>query len=288
VSRQRGFTLIELVVSIVIAGVIAGFIGMFMATPMEAYYAQTRRTNLADSADAIVRAFDQDVTSALPNSVRIMQVGNVWAVEMLATAGSARYWQTGETAPPPAGAARELDFTAADSQFATDGQFNNAVHALAPKSFYLVVNNLGTPGQDAYALQNVITPAGDTITFGAGAPGEDQVTLSAAFRFAQASPTNTVYVVTQPVSYLCDQAANTLARYWGYTIAANQASRSSDAQLLGAGAVKSLVAQYPTACNFILSPGTAYHGGVLGIQMTLANGGETLQVFHQVAVAGIP
>jgi MSHA biogenesis protein MshO len=286
-ARNRGFTLIELVVSMAIAGVIAGFIGMFMATPMEAYFAQTRRTDLADSADATVRAFDQDVATALPNSLRIRQNGSVWAVEMLATAGSARYWQSGETAAVPAGAARELDFGAADSQFATDGQFSATVHALPPTSFHLAVDNLGTPGQDAYALSNVITPAGDAITFSAGAPGEDQVTLATAFRFVQPSPTNRVYAVTQPVSYLCDPRAQTLARYSGYAIAANQTARDSDAELLAAGATKSFVARFPTACNFTLSPETAQHGAVLSIRMTLTQGGEAFQVFHQVAVEGI-
>ena len=295
---HRGFTLIELVVSIVIAGLIAGFIGMFVATPMQAYFAQTRRSDLVDSADAAVQAFDQDVVTALPNSLRIRKVGNVWAVEMLATAGSARYWQTGETAPAPGGAARELDFTAVDASFATDGPFNNTVLSLPLKSFYLAVNNLGTAGHDAYALSNVITPSGDAIAI-AGPPvapaAEDLVTLGTPFRFVQVSPTNTVYVVTQAISYLCNPAAQTLARYSGYTIAANQASRDSDPKLLAAGATKSLVARFPTACNFTWSPGTPQHGGVLSIEMTLTRSSgtlpassETLQVFHQVAVQGVP
>ncbi len=296
--HHRGFTLIELVVSIVIASLIAGFIGMFVATPMQAYFAQTRRTDLVDSADAVVQAFNQDVVRALPNSLRIRKVGNVWAVEMLATAGSARYWQTGETAPAPGGAARELDFTAADASFATDGPFNNTVLSLPLKSFYLAVDNLGTAGHNAYALSSVITPAGDAISIAgppAAAAGENLVTLGTPFRFVQASPTNTVYVVTQAVSYLCDPTGHTLARYSGYTIAANQASRDSDAKLLGAGATKSLMARFPTACNFTLSPGTPQHGGVLSIEMTLTQSSgtippssESLRVFHQVAVEGVP
>ena len=294
-GTSRGFTLIELVVSMVIAAVIAGFIGMFMATPLEAYFAQTRRGDLVDSADAIVRSFDQDISTALPNSVQVIRTGTVVAVALLATAGSARYWTAGETAVAPGGAARELDFSAADSQFATDGPFNASVHALPPKSFYLAVDNLGTAGLDAYTLTNVITPAGTLITFGAGLAGEDQITLAAPFQFAQASPTNTMYVVTQPVTYLCDEQAGTLTRYSGYAIV-NPSLRKTAAQFAGTGASSSLVARFLSSCRFTAPVGTPYHGGVLGMQLTLVNnknipvGGsaETLQVFHQVAVQGIP
>ncbi len=273
--QARGFTLIELVVSMAIAAVIVGFIGMFMATPMEAYRAQTRRTDLVDSADAIVRAFDQDLATALPNSVRLIPNG----VSLLATAGSARYWEVGDTTPLPGGdPVRELDFASADTQFATDGQLNQAVHALAANSFYLVVNNLGTVGHDAYTLTDVITPPGTSITFSAGSVGEDQVSVSPAFRFAQSSTTHTVYVVTQPVTYLCNPAAGTLTRYSGYTI--------GDPTL--GGASSSLVARFVTACQFTPPVGTSQHGGLLGMQITLVNNGETLPVFHQVAVEGIP
>ena len=127
--------------------------------------------------------------------------------------------------------------------------------------------------------------------------GEDLVTLGTPFRFVQASPTNTVYVVTQAITYLCNPnpAVQTLARYSGYTIAANQANRDSDTKLLNAGATKSVVARFSTACNFTFSPGTPQHGGVLSIEMTLTRSSgtqppasETLQVFHQVAVEGVP
>ncbi len=277
--------------SITIAAIIAGFIGMFMATPMEAYFAQTRRTDLGDSADAIVRGFEIDVRTALPNSLRITRNGNVVTVELLATLDSERYWESGETASPPAGATRELDFSGpVDLQFATDGAFNAPVHALAPTAFHLVVNNLGTPGASAYELANVITPPGMTIGIqpSAANPGEDQVTLTPGFHFIAASPSHKVFVVTQPVAYLCDEGAHTVTRYSGYTIASDPATRDSAAALIAAGATSSLVALFPTVCQFDYSAGTTYHGGLLSIRVTLVNNGETVQVFHQVPVEDVP
>ena len=279
-----GFTLIELIVSITIAGIIVGFIGMFMATPMQAYYAQTRRTDLTDSAEAITRALGQDIPTALPNSVRVTRNGSFVVVEFLATADSERYFRTGETGA----ASRELDFTGADGQFSTDGVFNAPVHPPTPVPFFLSVDNQGTPGADAYELANVITPSGTVITVTTAGGSEDQVTMSPAFHFAADSPNHRAYVVTQAVAYLCDEGAHTVSRYANYTIAADKTTRASPAAFIGAGAVSSLVARYPTACEFDYAAGTATRGGVLSIRATLLKDAETVQVFHQVAVRGLP
>jgi prepilin-type N-terminal cleavage/methylation domain-containing protein len=41
--RARGFTLIELVITIAVGSVVVAFMALFIVTPMNAYTAQTRR-----------------------------------------------------------------------------------------------------------------------------------------------------------------------------------------------------------------------------------------------------
>jgi len=107
-------------------------------------------------------------------------------------------------------------------------------HPFSP-AYYLVVNNLGTPGNDAYEQANVITPKGtftiDTDTI----PTEDHVKLTPGFQFKSASATHHIFLVSSPVSYLCDTQANTLTRYTGYSIAKNQNARNTAAKLIAAG-----------------------------------------------------
>ena len=293
-ERARGFTLVELVVAITIASIIVGFIGMFMATPIQAYFAQARRTDLADSADALVRSLEQDVPTALPNSLRVYANGPYKIVQWLATADSARYWKSGETG----NGARELDFSAADNQFSTVGTFSAATLALPAGSFYLSVNNQGVVGADAYALANVITPGGESITL-TNSGAESQVTLNPAFQFngtvPPGSPGNRVYVVTGPVAYLCNESAHTVTRYWNYPISAAAANPSSPAAFGATGASSSQVASYPTACRFSKTNGSATSGGVVSVSITLTRTVtdrewdlETRQLFHQVAVQGLP
>ena len=285
IGGERGFTLIELVVSIVIAAIIVGVISMFMVTPIEVYFSQEHRSDLADSADSIVRWLDQDVSSAVPNSLRMTTNGNVIAVEMITTTDSARYWNSGET---PSGPPRELDFTGADTAFATDGTFNAATYGLAATARRLIVNNQASPLPSVYDVNStVLTRAGDSIGMTTVA-GESDVTMTPGFKFAAPSPTSRVYVMGQTVDYLCDQKAGTLTRYAGYTIAANPAARDSAAKLNAARPQSvSLVGRFVTVCRFAWTAETAYHGGMLSLELTLANPGGTLPLFHQVGVQGI-
>jgi prepilin-type N-terminal cleavage/methylation domain-containing protein len=68
--RQRGFSLIELVMVIVILGVVGATVAVFMRKPVDAYVDTSRRAALSDLADTAVRRIARDVRRALPNSVR--------------------------------------------------------------------------------------------------------------------------------------------------------------------------------------------------------------------------
>jgi MSHA biogenesis protein MshO len=72
-ASQRGFTLIELVITIVVGSIVVAFMAMFIVMPMEAYSAQTRRAQLVDDADSALRFMGRDIRSALPNSVRVFE-----------------------------------------------------------------------------------------------------------------------------------------------------------------------------------------------------------------------
>jgi len=276
-------TLIELVIVIAIAGICVTFMGLFIVTPINAYSAQSQRATLSDAADGALRLLSRDLRSALPNSVRITASGNVTALELLATADGARYRDNGPLTDPT----QWLDFTQADGAFATTVPFAQLTLPYSSNSAYLAIYNVGVPGANAYALANVITPAGTQITIKAGAtPNAQLVTLSPAFQFAWGSPGKRVYLVTGPVSYLCDTAAGTLTRYSGYPITATQAS--SAGALLAAGATAGLVAANVASCNFTYTPGTAQRVGMATLSLQLVSGTQEVQLLHQVHLVNAP
>jgi MSHA biogenesis protein MshO len=284
-APTRGFTLIELVIAISLAGIVVTFAAMFIIVPVKSYQSQARRAELVDSADAVLRLVGRDVRAALPNSIRVTTNGSVVALEMLSAVDAVRYRDSGATADPT----QELDFSSPDGSFASLSQFDGITRPFTTTTSYLSIYNVGVPGADAYSLSNVITPAGTTITIDNSATaGEDLITMSPAFRFAYGSPGHRVYLVSGPVTYLCDQTANTIRRYSGYSIAANQSSRDSAGELNAAGATSSAVANNITACQFDYTPGTAQRAGLVTLRITINKAGESIWLVHQVHVENAP
>jgi MSHA biogenesis protein MshO len=281
--RSTGMTLIELVVVIAIAGVCLTFMAMFVTTPIDAYAAQAQRASLTDAADSALRLLSRDLRSALPNSVRIATNGSVVALELLATADGARYRDNG----PLTDATQWLDFTSADTAFATTVPFSQVTLPFSSTSSYLAIYNVAVPGADAYALANVITPPGTQITIKAGsAPNAQLVTLNPGFQFSWGSPGKRVYLVSGPVSYLCDTSTGLLTRYSGYAI--NSTQPTSAAGLLGAGASAGRVAANVGACNFTYTPGTAERVGMATLSLQLTSGAQQVQLLHQVHLVNAP
>jgi MSHA biogenesis protein MshO len=278
-----GFTLIELVVTIAVGSVVVAFMAMFIVMPMNAYSTQTQQAALVDAADSALRYMARDLRSALPNSVRVTPSGTV--LELLATADGARYQDGGPLSNP----ALELDFTTADTAFATTVPFTQLTLPWSSSSYYLSIYNVGVPGANAYEMANVITPASPvtTITITAGSsPNQNLVTLNPGFKFAFGSPGKRVYLVSGPVTYLCDMAAGTLTRYSGYTISNTQLT--SAATLTAAGATAALVAGNVGSCQFTLTLGTAQRNALATLTLKITQNGQSVQLLNQVQVVNAP
>jgi MSHA biogenesis protein MshO len=276
-------TLIELVIVIVLSAIVVSFMSMLVVTPIDAFTAQKQRAQLGDAADSALRLMARDLRSALPNSVRTAAGGTVVALELLATLDGARYQDNG----PLANSALWLNFTAADTGFSTTVPFTQITLPYSSSTAYLSIFNIGVPGANAYALANVITPAATTITIAAGAtPNAQLVTLNPAFQFSFGSPQKRVYLVSGPVSYLCDTSVNTVTRYSGYTINATQPT--SAASLSAAGATAGVVATNVAGCQFTYASGTSKRVGMASLLLQMANNGQQVQLLQQTHVVNAP
>lgn len=281
--RQRGVTLIELVITIAVGSIVVAFMAMFIVTPMNAYSAQARRAELVDDADSALRFMGRDLRGALPASVRISSSGSVTALELIGTVDGARYRDAG----PLTNATLDLDFTAADGAFATTVPFTQLTLPWSSTTHYLSVYNVGVPGADAYSMANVITPSGTTISIATGSSAnENLVTLSPAFKFAFGSPGKRVYLVNGPVSYLCDTTAKTLRRYTGYPVASAQSTSGSG--LVSSGATVATVAVDIGACQFVYTAGTAQRNALVTLTMQLTRSSESVQLLQEVQLANSP
>lgn len=258
---QTGISLVEMIIVIAITAIVGAMVAVFLRTPIESYVAQDRRARLADAADTALRRVTRDVRLALPNSVRVSSVGGVHYLEFLATRSGGRYRaESGGDI---------LDFTAADGSFDVLGP-----PVAVAAGDRIAVYNLGIPDADAWA--------GDTLADYAGAGGSASHIAIVAKQFRLASPGHRFQVVSGPVSYVCDPAAGTLTRYWGYAPAAEQPTGFAPA------AAQALLATGVTACRFLYQPGVTERGGLLALTLDLTREGESVRLYASTQVGNQP
>lgn len=295
-ATARGFTLAELVVAMTLSAIVIGFVAMFMAAPVNAYIDQSERARLSDASAVITQALRDDMARALPNSVRIRNSGPRAIVEMLRVDRVSFYRPAGQLGSI---ATRELDVGTFDTQFSLFGRLIELPASnpySPPAGRHLVVSNRGTGNtpRDAYRLagSRTITPTATAISVDRNALLEESVTLTPGFNFAASDTQNRMFLVSGPVSYICNSAAatRTLRRYEGYAITAGIPTTETSGQLTGATSNK-LLATNIGACRLRCISGNAIDNiceTTLSVEITvnrpITGGNESIRIFEQFAV----
>ena len=282
---QSGFSLVELIVVVVLLGVLAGGAGLLILRPIEAYDDQVRRQQLVDQGEMALRQIARDVRRALPNSVRVTPVGAGFAVEMVNTVDGARYRD--ETGGEFITTNDTLEFATGDTDFNLLGMFNTP-GVLAPGRRLVIYNTSAAGIYTDAALNNnpgIVTTAGTTLTLSTISPptedDEHHINMNPAFQFAQQSPGQRVFVIDGPTSYICDPATNRMLRYSNYAFSAAQPTPP-------VGGTSGVVISQLSGCSMTYSPGTSQRGGILTVEITVTDSGESISLLHQVHVVNVP
>ena len=93
-TPRRGFTLVELIVTLVLFGTIAATLTLFFRPAFEAWMAARSRATLADQAGNAVQRMLRDVRAAVPNSIR---TPNTSCFELVPTISGGRYRRAVDT-----------------------------------------------------------------------------------------------------------------------------------------------------------------------------------------------
>lgn len=270
--RQRGFTLIELIVVIVITAIVAGMVTVFIRAPVQSYLDVAARAELADAADLASRRITRDVRLALPNSVRVTPDGKY--LELLLTKTGGRYLSEDDPNTIPGNVLAFDPLTPGNLDvFTIVGAAPSGVQTIVPGDF-IVVNNLGDqPPVDAYDCSGqcnraqVASISGNDVTLVKNPFVEQTPSMpSLSYRFQ---------VVSTVVTYHCAPNANgtgTLTRYAGYAI--QVAQPESTAALTGAPSA-ALMANQVAACAFSFDTLPNLQRGLVSVSLTLgAPGGN--------------
>ncbi len=295
---SKGFTLIELIVVIVLLGIMSAGAGLLITRPIEAYSDQLRRQQLVDSAEMAVRKIETDIRRALPNSLRI-DVSNMpdsWALEMINVLDGARYRDEVQSgAVGYTSAAHILLFNGVDAEFNVLGKFTSMTTATLPNSMRAVIYNTSPSAiyNDAVTTDTsgiISYPQGVELTTvsAAGFDDEHHIRLPSAFQFALRSPTQRMFIVSGPVSYVCDKTTGYLTRYADYGYQNTQLTSSADLAALP-GVEEARVATQLAGCGISYQPGASQRSGLVSLDLTLTdNKNESVRLLHQVHVDNVP
>jgi MSHA biogenesis protein MshO len=270
-----------MIVVIVLTGIIASAVAVFIRRPVEGYVGAARRAELSDIADTALRRMTRDLRSALPNSVRIIESpggSGILYLEYLQTSGGGRY----RAEVTGGGAGDILDFTnvaVPDTSFEVIGPPPTLAGGES-----IVVYNLGADPSvttaNAYYGDNRgrnATVAGQIVTF---TPPESPPGTAVPFPFA--SPGKRFQVVQYPVTYECNPnaGAQTLRRYWGYTITLAQPTPPAD----GGSA---LLATNVTGCTFTYAE-ISQRAGLVALFLQVSRDGEGVRLFQEAHINNVP
>jgi MSHA biogenesis protein MshO len=263
-----GFSLVELIVVIAVVGILSGIVAVFIRNPLEGYMAASRRAELTDIADGALVRIARDLRTALPNSVRVTQVGTTYYLEYLPIEAGGRY--RAELTSSAAGDI--LDFTSgSDASFDVLGPT-----VTATSNQYLVVYNLGLDASTSAWIggnRRTVTSNGAVTNLAFTATGSALPLESPSHRF---------YLVSTPVSYVCDPATGTVRRYSGYG-----APTSAQPTSFGSG-INALLANRVKTCSIIYDAGAGQRLGQLTLRIQLENSegdnAEQVSLYREVVV----
>ncbi|MDD4964969.1 MAG: type II secretion system protein [Gallionella sp.] len=279
---QSGFTLVEMVMVIVITGIIGGMVAMFLKAPIQQYQDISRRAELTDIADTALYRLSSDISTAVPNSVRVLGCGATPCVEFLPTKDGGRYRALADSAT---GIGDILDFTIADSSFDILGP-----PITFAASDVIVVGSTQSDGNPPYdttatsgVLRAVTASSVNSVSF--------TPTQFPAFAQLASQRFDVVDGTQQAVTYSCEGTLGALdahgngqarlVRHWNYGFNPNQIAPA------GLGGTSARLADHVSGC--VIEYTTANQRlGMLGVRLTLTSGGETVSLYNEIHVSNVP
>lgn len=285
-ARQRGFTLVELILVIVLSAVVGAMVSSVLSRPLEGFVAQSRRAELVDIGAGALNRMQRDIRMAVPGSLRIS--GDGQALELLLIHSGGRYLPNRAdgvslnfSAAPDAQCVDPLGGTpaACDVLQILDPRILDPAHypqaprwlVVASNPFSWVVNNPGniTPTGTVFTR----LPESDTAAY----PGISLIRVTPPggnFAFAAASAPWRIYFADRVVGYRC--SGGQLLRYEH-----DQLQAALPATLPATGRLQ---ADRVESCNF----GYASASGLATLRLTIGAAGDSIRLAQQVQVNNAP
>lgn len=282
-ARQRGFTLVELILVIVLSAIVGVMVSSVLSRPLEGFVAQSRRAELVDIGAGALNRMQRDIRMAVPGSLRVSADGQ--ALELLLIHSGGRYL-------PNRPLDSSLNFSATP-----DAQCNGPLVAGVPACDVLQVfaPDLAPPAAGWLVIASSpfswtpsnpgnITPTNTVFTRlpesdTAAYPGISLIRVTppgagGVFAFAAPSAQRRIYFADRVVGYRC--SGGQLLRYEH-----DQLQSTLPATLPATGRLQ---ADRVESCDFRYASAS----GLATLRLNIATVGESIRLAQQVQVNNAP
>lgn len=270
-SRQRGFTLIEMVMVVVLIGIIAGILAPFITQSVRAYVDTQSRTELVARGRLALERLNRELRQAVPNSLEVVGGG----IQFLSSRAGGR-------------------LVAVDDNFGTAFAVPSRrfIKGINRTRLYAVTTGLAVQAAVDQLVIGNTSPANlkanstivqlDAIENTALVPdGTDQgqILRFGNMTFSNDSP-GRHFQIADAVHEICRNGTTLNWRLRAGNAGYNDAC--------DAGAGDPVLVDGVDVATFTYQPGTPESSGVLRIRLQLRDGAETVDLYHEIHVRNTP
>jgi len=254
--KSRGFTLIEMVITIVVLGVLMAGTATYITNSTIAYTNIAQRDQLTTLGRITVEQVTRELRHALPNSIRIQNN----CIEFFPVKAGSVYL--------------DLPVSSADTSFTA---MNFSIPAGSNIEHVIVYPyNVTT----LYSASNPGLRAG--FTSATGSPTAT-ITLSSNYRFALHAPHRRFYLAEDPVSY-CIVGTN-LNRYENYGVSGGQSAPPGGTAQLMAENIQTNDGGAVTP--FTYTPGSLQRSAIITLDFRFLINNEWIRLSHEVQIRNV-
>jgi len=289
IKSKCGFTMIEMIIVIVLLAIIATISSKFFTNVVIGYNDAEIRMSLSQMGRIAVAKITREVRNALPQSIRISNN----CIEFIPILTTTSYQNQSITYTSPPVSSDPLPVSGESVVAATVDVFNLTFNPVGGSNYYLSVYPTG-PGSGAgdpytgnnpgvlfaYQSKNFVNNPTRTIT---------RLRMNGSYLFLRHSPTQRLFIVTQPVSFCI--TADALNRHVDYGFSATQVTPpagtitriAEDIQLNDGGVVT----------PFIYTTGSQQRNALVAIDLRIMQldhlGNDNwIRMNHEVQVRNVP